>query len=242
MHMLGRVARGVGGAVFGGDKQAQGGASNASFEADLESLLYRISDGLQADYRREAMAQLKDLLASNPRAQQEFGDMGLPIMVGVLQEDRDDEALLHGALEVLLLAMPAGDVPAAATAGSDGGVSRPAAAMPPAGGGAPVDFGSVNAELFCRKPDSVALLLTLLEEPADGSAADFYTRYFTMQLLTALGTHCPRNLQVTAARGSCTGCGLRTRSSPENGTRRLRDFLNRFIETAAKPATATVAI
>jgi hypothetical protein len=43
----------------------------------------------------------------------------------------------------------------------------------------------------------VSLLLALLEDEPVG-INDFYVRYFTVQLLTALLTHCPHKLQVNS--------------------------------------------
>lgn len=52
-----------------------------------------------------------------------------------------------------------------------------------------VQPGLVNSELLAREPDSIALVLSLLDE------TDFYVRYHTLQLLTALLTNCPARLQ-----------------------------------------------
>ncbi|XP_061365612.1 golgin candidate 6-like [Gastrolobium bilobum] len=43
----------------------------------------------------------------------------------------------------------------------------------------------INTDLLSRKAESVSLLLILLEED------DFYARYYTLQILTALVTHSP---------------------------------------------------
>ena len=42
-------------------------AKPISDEAEVEALLQRVSDALMPDSRREAMSQLKDLLAENPK-------------------------------------------------------------------------------------------------------------------------------------------------------------------------------
>lgn len=73
--------------------------------------------------------------------------MGLPILVTVLQEDRDDVDLVRGALECLVAAMAPVSVQ-----GQQDSNSQEAQA------------GAVNAELFARKPENVLLLLNLLED------------------------------------------------------------------------------
>lgn len=37
-------------------------------EAEVETLLQRVSDALMPEYRREAMSQLKEMLVDNPKA------------------------------------------------------------------------------------------------------------------------------------------------------------------------------
>jgi hypothetical protein len=59
--------------------------------------------------------------------------------------------------------------------------------------GAP-DPGGINAELLAKGEDTVPLLLSFLDREAGGST-DFYTRYHTIQLLTALAAGGPYRLQ-----------------------------------------------
>jgi hypothetical protein len=51
-----------------------------------------------------------------PQAQAAMGTMGLPVLVAVLQEDREDLDLLRGALEALLASFGAGGTEDAAGA------------------------------------------------------------------------------------------------------------------------------
>lgn len=44
---------------------------------------------------------------------------------------------------------------------------------------------AVNAELFSHSPDNLQMLLTLLEDGPSG-VPDFYVRYHTVQIMTAL--------------------------------------------------------
>ena len=60
---------------------------------------------------------------------------------------------------------------------------------------------AINAEQLARRSDHVGLLLGLLEDEPVG-VPDFYVRYHTVQLLTALLNHCAYKLQVWVG-----GCG-----------------------------------
>ena len=55
--------------------------------------------------------------------------------------------------------------------------------------------GPINAELFSREKGNVAMLLALLEDEPVG-VNDFYVRYHTLQLLTALAVSSHRLLEV----------------------------------------------
>jgi hypothetical protein len=54
----------------------------------------------------------------------------------------------------------------------------------------------INADLFCRAPDNVLLLLGLLRPEPEG-VDDFYARYGAMQAMSALLAACPDKLQVS---------------------------------------------
>mmetsp|Transcript_16779 Transcript_16779/g.54870 ORF Transcript_16779/g.54870 Transcript_16779/m.54870 type:complete len:955 (-) Transcript_16779:69-2933(-) len=136
-------------------------------DSGVEVLLERVANGVLADDRRTALGELRDLLAESKPAQGAFGTVGFPILLSLVQDEREDVELLRGSLEGLLAALtPHG--------------SNPAVSADPA---------LVNAELFSREPQAVALLLNLLEEE------DFYVRYHTCQVLTALLTEHAHRLQ-----------------------------------------------
>ncbi|KAG2502027.1 hypothetical protein HYH03_000521 [Edaphochlamys debaryana] len=124
--------------------------------------------------------------------------MGIPILIAVLRDDRDDVQLLQGALEALVAATssshdthhPSHD-PAA---GERGDGSSPYPPHPAGITPAEAQAAAVNAELFARQREHVGLLLGLLEDEPVG-VADFYVRYHTVQLLTALLSHCAPKLQ-----------------------------------------------
>ncbi|KAF6263900.1 hypothetical protein COO60DRAFT_308594 [Scenedesmus sp. NREL 46B-D3] len=187
MNVFGRVAKGV----FGKGTQ---GFDDEQDDSEVESLLHQISDARHAGDRRDAMSQLRDLLQDNPRAQLAMGAMGLPVVLAVLQEDRDDLELLKGALEVLQLTLALPE--SASAAGNRGGAAAHQQLLlqqqqleqspPPA---------LINADLLCRAPDNVLLLLGLLRPEPEG-VDDFYVRYSAMQAMSALLAACPDKLQA----------------------------------------------
>ncbi|KAF3955800.1 hypothetical protein CMV_019012 [Castanea mollissima] len=152
--------------------------SGSNEDSYVERLLDRISNGKLAEDRRNAMIELQAIVAESRGAQLAFGAMGFPVMLAVLKEERDDVEMVRGALETLVGAL----TPIEHAKGPKNEV-QPAL---------------MNTDLLSREADSISLLLSLLSEE------DFYVRYYTLQLLTALLTNSPNRLQeaiLTIPRG-----------------------------------------
>ncbi|KAL5702642.1 hypothetical protein ACHQM5_027836 [Ranunculus cassubicifolius] len=152
--------------------------SNSTEDSYVERLLDRISNGVLAEDRRAAMTQLQTIVAESRSAQLAFGAMGFPVLMGVLREERDDVEMVRGSLETLVSALTPTD-----------GERGPKNEVQPT---------LMNSDLLSREAEHIALILSLLEEE------DFYVRYYTLQLLTALLTHSPNRLQeaiLTIPRG-----------------------------------------
>uniref|UniRef100_A0A0A0KNZ3 Golgin candidate 6 n=1 Tax=Cucumis sativus TaxID=3659 RepID=A0A0A0KNZ3_CUCSA len=143
--------------------------SAANEDSYVERVLDRISNGQIAEDRRAAMVELQSVVAESRAAQLAFGAMGFPVLMSVLKEERDDVEMVRGALETLVSAL----TPLDHAKGSRDEV-QPAL---------------MNSDLLSRESDSISLLLSLLSEE------DFYVRYYTLQLLTALLTSSPTRLQ-----------------------------------------------
>lgn len=135
------------------------------------------------------------------------GLMGLLVLVAVIRDNKDDVELLRGALEALLHACSPAGRPLPSTS------AAAAAPAPPD----VVPAGTINAGLYCRTPDHVVLLLSLLEKDAGGASppGDLYARYFTLQLLNTLLQACPFQVQVRQQRGAAL---LHTGAAGEQGT------------------------
>ncbi|XP_012834296.1 PREDICTED: LOW QUALITY PROTEIN: golgin candidate 6 [Erythranthe guttata] len=152
--------------------------SSSNDDSYVERLLDRISNGSLAEDRRSAMAELQAVVAESGAAQLAFGAMGFPVLLSVLKEERDDVEMVRGALETLVSAL----TPIEHARSSKNEV-QPAL---------------MNSDLLSREIESISLLLSLLSEE------DFYIRYYTLQLLTALLTNSPNRLQeaiLTVPRG-----------------------------------------
>ncbi|CAM6096716.1 unnamed protein product [Calypogeia fissa] len=138
-------------------------------DGGVQRLLERIQHGVLQDDRRAAVSELQVVVAEDVSAKMAIGSFGFPVLMSIFREDREDIDMLRGGLETLLAAVS-----------SDG---------PPQEGQGQMMPHIVNSELFAREPDGVALILSLLDE------VDFYVRYYTLQVLTALLTHSPGRLQ-----------------------------------------------
>ena len=142
------------------------------------------------------------------QAQLAVGAMGFPILCEVVREEREDLDMLRGALECLVLALAHGEPPKANPRRpqawellllSSRILSTRCSLWPStaqaldrcARGRWPMrtqeaHVSAINSELFARGKGHVSMLLALLEDEPVG-VNDFYVRYYTLQLLTALG-------------------------------------------------------
>ena len=158
--------------------------SNHDGRRRAQALLERISDGVLAADRRSAAAELRDLVLESRAAQAAVGIIGLPALTEVLREERDDVELTHGCLEVLVNALTAGGASEPSARDDDAGVNGDGLDADGLDGGGvavgPSAVGAANADALAANPAHLELLLSLLDE------SDFYVRYHTVQLLTAL--------------------------------------------------------
>ncbi|KAL6986295.1 Golgin candidate 6 [Sarracenia purpurea var. burkii] len=129
--------QGVVGLVFGNEN------SSSSEDSYVERLLDRISNGVLAEDRRTAIAELQSVVAESRAAQLAFGAMGFPVLLSVLKEERDDVEMVRGALETLVSAL----TPIDHAKGQKNEV-QPAL---------------MNTDLLSRESASITLLLSLLE-------------------------------------------------------------------------------
>ncbi|XP_021737392.1 golgin candidate 6-like isoform X1 [Chenopodium quinoa] len=164
--------KGVVGRVFGNDN------ATSNEDSYVERLLDRINNGAKAEDRRMAMVELQSVVAENHSAQLAFGAMGMPVLLSVLKDERDDVEMIRGALETLVSSLtPLNHAKMAKIE---------------------VEPSKLNADLLSREVDNISLLLSLLAED------DFYVRYYTLQVLTALLTNSLNRLQesiLTIPRG-----------------------------------------
>ncbi|KAL8106915.1 golgin candidate 6 [Apium graveolens] len=164
--------KGVVGRMFGSEN------SGSNEDSYVERLLDRISNGVLAEDRRNAIIELQSVVAETRAAQLAFGAIGFPVLLSVLKEERDDVEMVRGALETFVSAL----TPIAHAKGPPNEVQP----------------DIMNTDLLSREAESISLLLSLLSEE------DFYVRYYTLQLLTALLNNSRNRLQeaiLTTPRG-----------------------------------------
>ncbi|AEE77334.1 unnamed protein product [Arabidopsis thaliana] len=155
-----------------------GDNQSSNEDSYIQRLLDRISNGTLPDDRRTAIVELQSVVAESNAAQLAFGAAGFPVIVGILKDQRDDLEMVRGALETLLGALtPIDHARAQKTE---------------------VQAALMNSDLLSREAENITLLLSLLEEE------DFYVRYYTLQILTALLMNSQNRLQeaiLTTPRG-----------------------------------------
>ncbi|KAG4926247.1 hypothetical protein JHK84_051922 [Glycine max] len=184
-----------------------GNENSSNEDRYVERLLDRISNGKLPEDRRNAITELQAVVSESQAFQLAFGAMGFPIMLSVLKEERDDvEMYSNSQLTVLgyhVLAVLISFIDGPSTSLQVRGVLETlVSALTPInhskGASNEVHPALMNTDLLSREADCISLLLSLLEED------DFYVRYYTLQLLTALLTNSPQRLQeaiLTIPRG-----------------------------------------
>ncbi|KAF8396703.1 hypothetical protein HHK36_018330 [Tetracentron sinense] len=192
--------KGVVGLVFGNEN------STSSEDSYVERLLDRISNGVLAEDRRAAIDELQSVVAESRSAQLAFGAMGFPVLMGVLKEERDDiEMVLNLLFSIILFIFHLDFVfqqfrsyfPAdnyfETHLSVRGALETLVSVLTPIdhaqGPRNEIQPALMNSDLLSREAESISLLLSLLSEE------EFYVRYYTLQLLTALLTKSPNRLQ-----------------------------------------------
>ncbi|KAF1890861.1 hypothetical protein Lal_00037432 [Lupinus albus] len=150
-----------------------GNENSSNADSYVERLLDRISNGKLEEDRRNAITELQAVVSESQASQLAIGAMGFPIMLSILKEERDDVEMVRGALETLVSALT--PINHAKVSSNE------------------VQPALMNADLLSREAESIPLLLSLLEED------DFYVRYYTLQLLTALVTNSPQSSESNIA-------------------------------------------
>ncbi|CAN1321815.1 Golgin candidate 6 [Linum perenne] len=163
------------------------GNENSSSNEDsyVQRLLDRISTGSLADDRRTALIELQSVVTENRAAQLAFGATGFPVLMGILKDERDDVEMIRGALETIVGAL----TPLDRSKGKN-----------------EVQPAKMNTDMLSSEAENISLLLSLLSEE------DFYIRYYTLQILTALLMNSPNSF--------CSGLCLNA----------LAEFLSRLQE------------
>ena len=206
--------------------QQQAADGQQQCASQIEQLVQRLSEAVLIGDRRDALQQIRDLLASGgAEAQLAFGAVGaIPAMLLVVR-DREDVEMVQLALECLAAAVGGGG-------GDDAGATKastrtpwPSTSLPrprllslPAAPAIIPSLGAshtwtcmrcsqaaaINAQQLAREGEGLPLLLSLLE-PGPAGVADFYARYHTMQVFKGMVAAAPHLLQEVSEQQACSG-------------------------------------
>ncbi|KAF8396671.1 hypothetical protein HHK36_018296 [Tetracentron sinense] len=142
--------------------------STSSEDSYVERLLDCISNGVLAEDRWAAIDELQSVVAESRSAQLAFGAMGFPVLMGVLKEERDDiEMVLNLLFSIILFIFH-------------------------------LHFVFQQFRSYFPADNYFETHLSVLRTTTFQlckSEEEFYVRYYTLQLLTALLTKSPNRLQ-----------------------------------------------
>lgn len=158
-------------------------------EGQVGTMLDRVANEILTEDRREALGNLRDLLATgSPVGLATFGEKGLPVMTAVVRDDRADVALVQLALETIRCGLSATVTPTPELVAL--GISLP-------------DVSAINVETFARGEGFLELILTLLEEEPVG-INDPVARYEALRILRRIASVSPARIEeVVLSSPSC---------------------------------------
>lgn len=199
-------------------------------------LIERIKSSALPQDRRSAILLLTEAAKRSPDSQAQIGELGLKVIYAVLEQDKEYDDTLRAALDLLIAICAALDPPASAYPPDPADTSElnPNTTAPPYPSGnaglsppnaatgtvsliptrpvalsafevASTTAATTNIDAFLGLPNAVSLLLELLDK------ADFYVKFSTIELLTAMAANSRNTLQVAileAPQGVSRVCDL----------------------------------
>eukprot|EP00177_Eucheuma_denticulatum_P002707 GFKZ01004868.1.p1 GENE.GFKZ01004868.1~~GFKZ01004868.1.p1 ORF type:complete len:2519 (+),score=510.43 GFKZ01004868.1:235-7791(+) len=180
-------------------------------------LIDRIKTSALPQDRRTAIAALVDAAKRSPQQQVLVGELAIKLIYAVLEQDKDYDDNIKATLDLLIAICGTLDPPDPA--------QLPALLGDPARGmnhqemlalfdQKTASAASTNVDMFLGMPNSVSLLLDLLEK------TDFYVKFSAIELLTAMAANSRQTLQMAvleAPQGVSRICDLL-----DDGNRLLR--------------------
>lgn len=160
--------------VAGGDNEP---------ESHVPRLVDRIKTSAMPHDRRDAIVQLTDATKHSPSRQAQVGEHALKLIYAVLEQDVEFDDTVKATLELLIALCGALEPPTAP--GSQYTPSSRAAFLRDTRAAA-----TTNIDAFLGLPNALTLLLALLERP------DFYVKFGTIELLTAMTANSRNTLQA----------------------------------------------
>lgn len=169
----------------------------AGGESDTKDVVPRLIDRIKTSAlpqdRRSAIAALTEAAKLSPQRQVLVGELGIKIIYAVLEQDKNYDDTLKATLDLLIAICGTLDPPApeklSAILGEIGkGVSEQGRQKVFEEKSA--HAATTNVDMFLGLPNSVSLLLDLLE------TKDFYVKFGTIELLTAMAANSRNTLQM----------------------------------------------
>lgn len=156
-------------------------------------LIDRIKTSALPQDRRTAIAALVDAAKRSPQQQVLVGELAIKLIYAVLEQDKEYDDNIKATLDLLIAICGTLDPPDPA--------HLPAILGDPARGMTHQDMlalfdqktasaASTNVDMFLGMPNSVSLLLDLLEK------TDFYVKFSAIELLTAMAANSRHTLQL----------------------------------------------
>lgn len=173
---------------------------------NVPRLIDRIKTSALPQDRRDAIKMLTEAAKTSPQQQVEVGELGLKVLYAVLEQDIDYDETIKAALDLLIVICGRLDTPQI-TANQSEHPEQHSEALESnkVFDEATARAAATNVDVFLGLPNALALLLQLLER------GDFYVKFDTIELLTAMAANSKHTLQVAvleAAEGVTRICEL----------------------------------
>ncbi|CAN8074424.1 unnamed protein product [Agarophyton chilense] len=157
----------------------------AGGESDAQSVVPRLVDRIKTSVlpvdRRTAIQQLNEAAKQSPQAQSQAGSLAIKIIYAVLEQDNEYDETIKVALDLLITlcgSLEPSSIPQKLSQDEQGKFESSSA-----------EIAKQNVDAFLALPDAVSLVLQQLEKN------DFYIKFGTIELLTAMAANSRETLQ-----------------------------------------------
>ncbi|KAI0561107.1 Vesicle tethering protein Uso1/P115 [Gracilaria domingensis] len=173
----------------------------AGGDSDAQTVVPRLVDRIKTSVlpvdRRTAIQQLNEAAKQSPQRQKQVGSLGTKIIYAVLEQDNEYDETIKAALDLLITICGALE-------------PTPSLERPPEEEQSKMELSSAvvakeNVDAFLALPDSISLILQQLGKH------DFYIKFGTIELLTAMAANSRATLQsalLSSSQGVTSVCDM----------------------------------